>query len=139
MPIITDITNPEKNIYFAGLFDGEGCIYVSKLPKTQRTYYNLSVVLCMCHEEVIKDFHRFYDCGTVHARSRKTPSGLTAYAWSAHGKDALHVLEQLTPYLRTKKEQAKVAMQYQNNRKTLKLAEQEAIYLQLRQMKKGED
>ena len=133
--------------YYAGLFDGEGCIHIARIHTQKRklTYqlvcrvsmYSLSVL-----EQLKTSFGGSIYCEKNHPISNKY--GLL-WSWSIFSKGANSFLNQIKPYLRIKKSQAGLALQFQENKtrthrgipKTEEaVAVEEAQYILMRNLKK---
>lgn len=104
--------------YIAGIFDGEGNIGIVKRGKMNgRTVpiYHLVVRVGMCDEDIPKLLHKTFG-GYLEHRKRPNPKHRDIYTWSmAYGK-AVDFLTQILPYLKLKKEQAELAIKFQNGK-----------------------
>ncbi len=86
--------------YFAGLFDGEGCVSISLDKKGSM---NLSVKISMCSRApVFAVYERFG--GRLSDGSRKTELGSKIYTWSIENASAVECLEVLSSRCINKKE-----------------------------------
>jgi hypothetical protein len=112
--------------YAAGFFDGEGCISISKTKGSKsrgeykRDAFVLSVRVTQTSFPVIYSFQETFG-GSVYERdySRGAP-----YAeWVATHQKAVPFLEQMLPLLVVKKEQASLALDFQNNKQRNKTDE----------------
>ncbi len=117
------MTKREILAYASGLFDGEGCITISDAPvksngneKTSRQM-QLRVTVNNTHEGVI-DFLRGVFAGTKtrsdHAH-RANPNYQPIWHWEVISRQALSALKLMLPYLRVKRRQAEIAIQFQNH------------------------
>lgn len=111
---------PVDASYIAGLLDGEGSIFISKNnPKVGYPYYKLVVVIYNTHEPTIRFIHslccggvyRFRTAGTDH-RGIKTNRDI--WKWYIDNNEAKKFLRKVLPYLRIKKDQAKLALEFLN-------------------------
>ena len=117
-----NIIKKEDAIYIAGLFDGEGCISLSKSTylrsRCKTSTYILRARIRMTDIEIVKWLHktiggRFYGLRKVKITHHKP------YAeWGVAGKNTVEFLSQIYPYLKVKKLQTQVAFEYG---KTLKV------------------
>lgn len=133
--------------YAAGLFDGEGCIYLQR----KKTYFYLtinlsstSLILLQWWTEKFKGIGTIYNVTTPSRSPRWRPS----YRWFAHTRQAAQVLQLIEPFLIQKQQEAKVALQFQerrsfsNNRKQgleLRREQDKENYLLLQTLKKGNE
>lgn len=109
-PIAT--LTPEEAAYIAGLVDGDGCIYVAAVgPNRRRTVYPI-VTVAMTHEGVIRWLSERLCAGTVkthnHTNLRRSPHLKRQYRVQLFGKRARSLCETMLPYLRVKREQARL-------------------------------
>lgn len=111
----------EHAIYIAGLFDGEGCITLSKSSRlkelTKTPTYVLRARVRMTDENTIRWLHsviggRFYSAKNPPGRVSKSPNSKPYFEWSVAGINAVEFLKQISPYLRLKKPQAELAFTF---------------------------
>jgi hypothetical protein len=111
--------------YVAGLFDGEGSIVIgcSKVPPNhpvrKSPNYWLQVGITNTDRELIEWLHGTFGghiSDNSHSPSRKKQR--PCWAWRTMSKDANAFLQAITPYLRTKKEQAVIAINFQEHMTT---------------------
>jgi hypothetical protein len=95
------------NSYFAGLFDGEGCITFQ-----MRGYIpsSLHMALWNTHRPVLLAMQSKYG-GSVTSKNVKA-NRLSQWGWQATGKVGITFLHEVYPYLIIKKEQAEIAFKY---------------------------
>jgi intein/homing endonuclease len=98
--------------YLAGFFDGEGCISVSKFQgKNNRTpVYQLQVVIAQ-KVDVLAELCEIAGVGTVHIKRDK--SGVDYLQWRMSPREGVEFLKAVLPYLRVKKEEAILAIEFQ--------------------------
>jgi len=108
MEILTEI----DKAYIAGFFDGEGCISISKYQgKNNRTpVYSLQVVIVQKGIDTLAALYNLTKIGTIHSRDKYHPD---TYEWHIPRLDAVDFLTAILPYLRNKKMEAEVAIEYQ--------------------------
>lgn len=102
--------------YAAGLMDGEGSIQITKDKcLTSRTgyKYQLHVSMCSVRPEFLQWLKDNFE-GSFFL-SGKTSVGNPIYHWEISAKKAGKFLEQVYPYLFTKKAKAKIALEFQAN------------------------
>lgn len=110
--------------YIAGLFDGEGCVRVDEFhiaasatrPKPYRRQ-QLKVFLGMTHFPTIRALYDQF--GGTFARDAsahdKNPNHARRYMWGQSSGHAAKFLRQILPFLICKKEQAELAIQFQQH------------------------
>ena len=99
--------------YAAGIIDGEGCIHISKTQhvRDKRLTMNLHVPVSMPDKCVIAWLGEMFG-GDVSMASRDKLGHSNAWIWRATDRAAERVLLQVLPYLRAKKTQAEVGLQF---------------------------
>lgn len=92
----------------AGLVDGEGSICIVK----SRESYRLTLAICMTHESTIKRISNIFgNVGSISLMS-KTGKDKDAWTWHTAGGQAAKIIQDMYPYLHTKKAQAELAIEY---------------------------
>lgn len=141
-----------KDEYAAGLFDGEGSIYINKAQLSYGLRYSLSCTINNTHKPAMDTFHRTYGGAIQHVTPGKGNLGKRG-VWRitlAHGA-ARDFLEKIVPHLFIKKDEALLAIAFQYHMDEYKnrfagqgwrhpeyasvMAHREQVYLQLRTMK----
>ncbi len=100
--------------YLAGLFDGEGCIFISinQEPKYKHSYYSLMVHLSNTDPYLINWIGDTF--GGRIARSKPGTGGKRkVWIWWTRSQKAGRILKLITPYLKCKKAQAEIALEMQ--------------------------
>ena len=108
---------PEEIAYIAGLFDGEGSIYISKGKKQ----YFLTVSITNTDLYVLEFIKNLLHIGKISKSPDKTMKHHKVYRLRLYSNDAKNFLEIVLPYLRVKTEQAKLAIEFQSKMKNGKL------------------
>lgn len=113
------MTKTNQLHYFAGLLDGEGCICIKRTGITQSAQarrvkspsYIFSLTIEMADPRPIDAFCEFFGINRTWSSSRlKTrPHHRTMHVAHVGGRRGIEILRQLTPYLKAKKEEAKLA------------------------------
>lgn len=107
---------PTETAWLAGLVDGEGCIYIARRKPyaSLRSYrYVLGLKIAMCHKPTIDRVAELTGIGSKHkAQNPGGPRSSTAYTWLATADNAARVITEIQPYLITKSEEAKVAIEF---------------------------
>lgn len=105
--------------YAAGLIDGEGHIIIYKDDRTKNPKYKtktptyILIVGCTNTDKKMIDFlhERWGACRQYRARQRE--NWKPVYEWTIQSKMALNFLKDIYPYMITKKEKAKLAIEFQ--------------------------
>lgn len=128
----------EISIYMAGFFDGEGYIGLLKRKRTEiYTEYFIQMAIGQ-KDGATMDWIQENFGGYIHKVRRDG-----SYFWIVTGQAAFKVLERITPYLKYKKPQALLAVEFYKGKIKRTKATQEAerkrkeiIYLKLKHQKK---
>lgn len=101
--------------YIAGFFDGDGCVSCSLIKQSRsrdRSTMMPHVGFFNQNLEVLMDIMETFGCGDILAcvgnRAKVGHSG--AYRWEAPNPHIVRVLKLMLPYLRVKREQARVML-----------------------------
>jgi hypothetical protein len=95
--------------YIAGLFDGEGSVYIKKMDqikhkrpgKPVHKVWIIRMEMAMTDKDTIKWCHELFGCG--HFGERKVKKGYKRqWRWRVSHRDALYVAKILWPYAKTK-------------------------------------
>ncbi len=105
------MTTQEDLLYTSGLFDGEGCVTIlhethgRTLPymRTSLGSTNRDIILWLCEQ-----YKGSFSSATLGALSKKP-----FYNFRLNGHRAARFLEQIEPYLKIKKAQAELAIEFQ--------------------------
>lgn len=99
----------------AGFFDGEGCISIVHFDRTylnrSHTFY-VAIQLVNTNFDILKQFEDKFR-GKVYERKNKNAKWNKAYVWSLTARQANKFLRAVYPYLILKKEQARLAIEFQ--------------------------
>lgn len=107
----------EELIWFAGLFDGEGCIRIVGAPPSEKqkrtqTGFSLELKVNMTHKETIDKVIQIVGFGTYCTREAPSPKHRPIYGWVVRCRQAEAVLEAIKPFLVTKKAEAEIAERF---------------------------
>lgn len=110
---------PTDLAYFAGIFDGEGCIVIHN----QKHQCKSGVISTNSHIEInfgnvnewIVRLFQFNFGGSIY--SEKHFPRQTLWRWQCASKIAYEFLQIITPYLKLKRAQAEIALNFQRRRK----------------------
>lgn len=109
---ILPTVHPSRNelIYIAGFFDGEGCIHIYK---SRSRGFTLQVSAANTDRQVIQFICDRFG-GRIHRLQKK---GNRKPCWRVDlvARRANHLLTALLPYLRVKKDQAELALEFQKS------------------------
>lgn len=105
--------------YWAGLFDGEGCISIrhnrpTETSKHRSDLYSMITKVTMCDGSLIRSMSMAFGVGHIGFQRRYIDKGThrPAWSWTSMSKDAEAVIRALLPYLRSKKKEAKIALTF---------------------------
>ena len=100
-----------KRAYFGGLFDGEGCVTITKL-KNRNPWLRVYIAQCERRKEVLFECQKVYG-GKVYLADRTTDGH---WRWYATDLVALKFLQSVLPYLYIKKQLALIAILFQTTK-----------------------
>ena len=104
------MTNKEELCYLAGYFDGEGTI---GLYLRRNDSFMISCELGQTKKEAIKIFHKRFGGSLKEMPANKIKNKKAYCRWNIHSQnDILYFLETLLPYLKEKKPQAELMVEY---------------------------
>lgn len=100
--------------YAAGIIDGEGHVTIVKDSWDRKAYnpkYMVLIKVGMCNEEIPRLLCNTFG-GTYRPRKRRqiNPKWADAWNWELRGPRAYEALRRMQPYLRVKKEHAKLCV-----------------------------
>lgn len=109
--------------YFAGFFDGEGCLQMRKRPSGT---HRLTISINCTHLPTLEHFKNRFD-GEV--RTVTTGTNKQMHQWALNKiSDCLVFLKQVEPFLIEKSEQAALAVQWLEHRQRFPLKSVKARY-----------
>ena len=97
--------NEIQKAYLAGYFDGEGCIFIGL--KGQRV-----VQIKSCYPKVVQLFNKIFGGRLYRGRSNQSKYWRDHFYFRVFGKEAVNVIKHLYPFLREKKEQARLFLKH---------------------------
>ena len=120
--------------YAAGFIDGEGSIGIYRSGNT----LSLTIQISNCSKDALDLFASLFG-GEVRKRPSswhedKSPKWRPAYYWRLYGEKAANVIRHLSPYLREKKAQADLALEWQDLPRDVRMVS--TIPDKLKEMKK---
>lgn len=114
--VIRGKLSKEEKAYIAGLFDGEGHVFITedKRPNYKTSLHILRTGVTNTHKETIEWlFSKFPTTLSKRVRHKEHPKWKPCYFWEASSNLAKDFLETILPYLRIKKRQAELAIEFQ--------------------------
>jgi hypothetical protein len=101
----------EQIAWAAGLFEGEGCVYM------QRGKY-AHLILSTTDEDVVRRFHRVMGCGVVYQQDDPRPNHKPVWHWRCWNRDDVENIYRLfAPWLGERRdEKFKVALRLDKRR-----------------------
>lgn len=96
----------DEAIWFAGLFDGEGCIAWPRRP----LIHSVRLDLTSTNEPIIQRVITITGTGKVTAVVRTNKRHSPCWRWQCYGDNARSLLQQILPWLIIKREAAEVAL-----------------------------
>jgi len=142
------ITSEKDIIYISGFFDGEGCISILKQKRKdmKMPHYFLEIKITNTNKDVIQYIYNVLKVGRLSKKADKRKNHRTQWCWIANSTEAVYILKLLLPYLKVKKEQAKLAIEFQeklNRRKhsltVNEVKEKEKIRRKIMKLNKGKE
>lgn len=136
-------------IWLAGLIDGEGSIFVKRTAGTKNPIHSLDVEISMTDKPTIEKIHTMLGFGSFRParRKKKLAHHKQAWKWVATSRDAEVVLNLITPYLMTKRDEAIMGLRFCELKRDRvgraglsdeMVAEREWYYQELKLLKKRE-
>lgn len=107
---------PIELSYLAGIVDGEGHVCICASQRTAKRYKSKSYYLQLRVANtnlILMGFLEKFD-GSINSYWDKNPKHKTLYNWGIGGIHAANLLKEIYPYLLLKKEQAKIALEFQD-------------------------
>lgn len=113
--ILNDIRDIDAR-YLAGFFDGEGSILILPMYKKRKTggetFWYLRLCITNTHQGVMEWIQSIFGgCLNNHPGNKRGNSHV--WFWQAYSQEAKHILKAMLPYFRVKRNQAELAVQFQ--------------------------
>ena len=106
--------------YYAGLFDGEGCISINhhKPQRGRRTeQHTLRCHVAMNNQDLIYSLKEHFKGNVKFSeKSKKNPHWHDIWTWTVESNQALAFLQTIYPFLRLKQPEAILAIEFQKAR-----------------------
>jgi len=108
--------------YLAGIFDGEGCVSITKKkPRLEEIHsqYEVYLSVAMCDEAVPRFFQNVFG-GSLQKRPIRDnrPRTRPIWQWSICSRKCLVIMKELLPYVLIKRPQLEVAIHLLEHRKS---------------------
>lgn len=111
------------NTYFAGFFDGEGCIRIDRIRITSRpthyTRYQLKVSAAQINPKPLYMIQEQFGGAIGYQTKKSSTKHRATFQWYAWSKYACDFLVALRPYLIVKAEEADLAIEFYRKMKSL--------------------
>jgi len=107
------LSEQERLIWSAGIFDGEGCINISRNRKAG-AYSRLMIIVVMRELEPIMMLQSLFPGSWVNIVHRKNRNG-HYHRWTMSGRKAADALIRWFPYLVVKRDQAQKGIDFQDH------------------------
>ena len=113
--------------YIAGIIDGEGCITIIRRnitparPDMRSPSYGLRLTVNMCDREPVLFLQ---ECFPAPVTVQSRPSEVNRsprYRWYTSGLKATHILHSILPYLKGKRDQAEIGLDFMRFKKSLRV------------------
>ena len=95
-----------ERVWFAGIFDGEGCVAWPR----RTIMHSIRLNLTSTTKALIDRIVEVTGTGRVTAMKRSNPHHSATWTWMCYGENARSILRQIHPWLIVKKEAADVAL-----------------------------
>lgn len=102
--------------YVAGLFDGEGYVYIFKKVRGNSTGYYLSAGITMCHRPILEILHQQFGGHLNGSRAELlNPNHRTQFLWGLANKQAASFIKEIQPYVIIKKDEIDIGLALQDH------------------------
>ena len=126
---------PIEYAYFAGLFDGEGCVMLTKsLYKNGNIYYKPRITITGCYYPTLSLLEKKFQGNIYIKTNTKDERVKTCWFFSLNGSKAFNFLRCLLPFLKEKRTQALLLIE--SEKYPAKSSQRARIYQKLRDSKK---
>ena len=114
--------------YLAGLFDGEGCVLIGYRKTGNPRFLSMYISITNQDPRPLKACFQEYGGGIL---TRSIRPDWPCYRWQTGSRKALRFLKDVLPWLIIKKEEAEVAIQFQEKKKKGHKRSEEEIQVEL--------
>ena len=103
------MTKKEQHIYLAGLFDGEGCVRLSRGGKNRR-YHQLYCRICNTNPEPLKLCQKLFGGSVLPHGKKMRQNHRISWHWYISSRKAESFLKAIQPYVIIKKDEGQVRL-----------------------------
>lgn len=125
-------TITSKIAYIAGFFDGEGCVRLKHANQRGNSFY----VIAHLTNTNLATLQQVQDLFGGAIRKQEKGPNKTIFNWSLSSTEAVDFLRTLSPFLQEKKEQALLAIKFQEEMSSLSAEEKASWARVMSEMKK---
>ena len=118
--------------YIAGFFDGEGCVRIKRANQGGNSYY-VWVAITNSNKEILDYVAEIFG-GSVRRAEKRVNKII--YHFLITSSEATDMLKTMVGFLKEKKEQAELAIQFHEMKEKLKPEDKEAYYKKISELKK---
>lgn len=104
--------------YFAGYFDGEGCINIHWRIRGEKPHgsFDLKIAISCTFESIVRLMAVVLGGATQEHKWKVARIGKARqWIWQASNREAAHILRALLPYLTVKRDEAELAIRFQEH------------------------
>ncbi len=111
MPAVSEAIKTEDAAYIAGIVDGEGYIRISRASNRRNTYVG-RIGITNCDLQLLTWVLSMFG-GNIHSKKCYSSRHSKSYEWAIHRKcDIRFLIEAILPYLRIKRRQAELMLDF---------------------------
>ena len=98
--MVKNLSESDKEAYYAGIIDGEGYICYETTRRTNDKKYQIpSISVEMSDLDVVQNIHTFFKCGSVFTIKPRQSHHKFTYRWRARGKAAVNIFFKIYSFL----------------------------------------
>lgn len=106
-------TRHEQIVWAAGLIDGEACISIVRHSRNDRPqpHHGLRVDVAMVHKPTLLQLQLLFG-GRIYPKRSKSKEHRQAWLWTIATQEAKQLLEQIRPFVLTKRKEVEIALAF---------------------------
>ena len=138
------MTRQEQIIWAAGFFDGEGYIGICKKKVKETVSHCLKLQVTNVVPTPLQDLKDLFG-GSIYKKNRCKSHHRDAFTWQAEHIIATNAIIELLPFLRVKKDEALLGLEFQSRKKSYgtkvsmeELEQREKYYVKMKELKHRE-